>query len=254
MKWDPDAYLSFERPRLQPALDLISKIPNMDYQNIADLGCGPGNVTQHLKDKWSTARVTGFDSSVEMLRKAKQNHPTVSWEIASVDSIKMDEPLDLIFSNACLQWLPAHQLLFPSLISNLSKNGVFAIQMPNNYDRPTHQLVKSAAEKCGYLEELKDLFTPPPVYSPNQYYDILSPICNHIEIWETDYLLVLEGENPVADWTKGSYLRPFLNSLDDDKKAKFEDCYREQILRSYPKQVNGKTLLPFKRLFILAIK
>ncbi len=254
MKWDPEAYLSFDRPRLQPALDLISKIPSINPKQIADIGCGPGNVTQILKQKWPTALVKGYDSSQEMLTKAKKSFPELNWENQSADNLSLKSPLDLLFSNACLQWLPDHHLLFPKLIAVLAEEGVLAVQMPNNYNRPTHRYVYDAAVETKMLGQLEHLFTPSPVASASKYYDILSPLVKHIEIWETDYLQTLEGDNPVADWTKGSYLRPFLSALPMKDANIFEQCYRDLIQSAYPKQENGVTLLSFKRLFMLAIK
>ncbi|WP_420547292.1 methyltransferase domain-containing protein [Curvivirga sp.] len=253
MEWDPNVYLSFERTRLQPALDLISRIPNRNFNEIADLGCGPGNVTHLISQKWINANVTGYDSSDEMLAKAKRTYSHINWIKQNAKTFSPHQPLDLIFSNACLQWLPDHKILFPNLIKQLSDGGVFAVQMPNNYRRPTHEYVKKAAKEAGLFNELKDLFNPIPVNNPDHYYEILSPLCRQVDIWETDYLQELEGDNPVADWTTGSYLRPFLQALNDENKVRFEKHYRDLILTAYPKQFNGKTLLPFKRLFILAI-
>ncbi|MTI10879.1 methyltransferase domain-containing protein [Curvivirga aplysinae] len=253
MEWDPNAYLSFERTRLQPAVDLINRIPNKNFNEIADLGCGPGNVAHLLSQKWINANVTGYDSSDEMLAKAKQTYSDINWIKQNAETFSPDQPADLIFSNACLQWLHNHETLFPNLIKQLSNSGVFAIQMPNNYRRPTHQYVKRAAKETRLFNKLEGLFYPIPVNNPDHYYDILSPLCRQVDIWETDYLQELEGENPVADWTAGSYLRPFLQTLNDEDKIRFEQHYRNLILEAYPKQSNGKTLLPFKRLFILAI-
>lgn len=254
MEWDPNIYLSFERTRLQLALDLIHRIPNRDYREIADLGCGPENVTEILKQQWPKANVTGFDSSRDMLEKAKSSFPHLNWVEKDAANFHCEKPIDVIFSNACLQWLPDHKTLMPNLLNQLNDGGVLAIQMPNNYRRPTHQLVEDAAHKSNNYKFLENLFNPIPVESPNFYYDILSPYSTHLEIWETDYLQTLEGENPVTDWTTGSYLRPFLQALKGQDRIQFEECYRELILDAYPKQKNGKTLLPFKRLFILAIK
>lgn len=254
MAWDPRQYLNFADHRLRPAVDLITRIPASDPQQIIDLGCGPGNVTELLANRWPDAQVTGVDSSQKMLDHACTEHPDFNWQSADVGEWTANKPVDLLFSNAALHWLPDHQDLFPRLLSQLKPGGILAVQMPRNFDRPTHRLVEDAAAEAGVYHRLAPLFGPPPTHPPHFYHDLLTPYCSCIDIWETDYLQVLEGDDPVLEWVKGSWLRPFLEQLGDDKAAqsRFLESYRALTAQAYPKQPNGKTLLPFLRIFILA--
>ena len=146
MSWDPSQYLNFKDHRLRPALDLMAQIPCTNPQTVVDLGCGPGNVTALIAGKWPQARVTGIDSSAEMLSKARADHPGIQWRQADIGRWQADEDVNLIFSNACLHWLPDHENLFPRLMAGLAPGGVLAVQMPRNFGRPTHMLVEQAAE------------------------------------------------------------------------------------------------------------
>ena len=257
MVWDAQQYLTFSDHRLQPAIDLLGRIqalkgfsPNIIY----DLGCGPGNITAHMKTLWPDAQISGLDNSAPMLDRAKTDFPHMNWQQCDIDAWQVETKPDLIFSNAALHWLDHHENLFPKLLKTLATNGVMAIQVPNNFLRPTHSLVKDAAKESGCYDILAPSFKPPPVNSPNFYFERLTPHCQHLDIWQSDYLQVLSGDNPVADWTKGTWLRPFLDQLDGDMKNEFEACYRGLIKKAYPPLSSGKTLLPFKRLFILAVK
>lgn len=256
MPWDPRQYLNFADHRLRPALDLIGRINMGQPDRIIDLGCGPGNVTEILAGRWPSAQVTGIDSSPEMLGRARTATPTIRWQQADIASWHADDPADLIFSNAALHWLPDHETVFPTLINQLRPGGVLAVQMPRNFGRPTHTCVVEAAKQADVYDRLAHLFNAPPTHEPGFYYDLLSPECETLEIWETDYLQPLTGENPIVEWTKGSWLRQFLEALADDPtaQARFLESYRALTARAYPKQSDGKTLLPFLRLFILATR
>ena len=254
MSWDPRQYLSFSGHRLRPALDLIAQIPLEAPKRVVDLGCGPGNVTDILAKRWPDAQVTGIDSSAEMLARARQDFPDYSWQQADAGDWTPEAAPDLIFSNACLHWLPNHDQLFPQLLSCLAPGGILAVQIPRNFSRPTHQMVEKAARSCGLYNELEHMFQPPPTHEPGYYYDCLAPVAADLNLWECDYLQVMEGENPVAEWTKGSWLRPFLAALDATQAQQLEDAYRSLILDAYPKQGDGKTLLPFLRLFLVATR
>ncbi|WP_259782831.1 methyltransferase domain-containing protein [Aestuariispira ectoiniformans] len=253
MAWDPRQYLNFADHRLRPAVDLITRIPVSEPTEIVDLGCGPGNVTQLLANRWPEATITGVDSSRKMLQHACTEHPGFGWQVADIGDWTAQKPVGLLFSNAALHWLPDHETLFPRLIEQVSPGGIMAIQMPRNFDRPTHRLVEDAARETGVFDRLASLFRPAPTHPPDFYYDLLSPYAAGLDIWETDYLQVLEGNNPVMEWTRGTWLRQFLEVLEDDPTAqqRFLDCYRDLTAQAYPKQQNGKTLLPFLRLFIL---
>ena len=249
--WNPVQYMKFGSDRLRPAMDLIAQIPIENISQLIDLGCGPGNVTHLLSQKWPDAKVKGLDASVHMLKQAKASYDTILWEAGNVQSWVAEEPVDLIFSNACLHWLGDHDVLFPRLLDQLKPDGVMAVQMPNNFSAPTHQLIK----ECLALIGREDLAPGFPVHHSDIYYDMLSESCTYLNIWETTYLHVLEGDNPVFNWTKGAALRPVLEPLDNEKdKDRFLENYARAIEKAYVTRADGKTLLPFKRFFMIAQK
>lgn len=247
--WNPQQYMKFGADRLRPALDLLAQILLETPKHIVDLGCGPGNVTALLQERWPFATVKGVDSSIDMLAKAKESFETIEWQEADIASWKPDVAPDLIFSNACLHWLGDHEALFPKLLDCLAPRGVLAVQMPNNFAAETHQAIRDV------LGEDHDLAPSFPVHGPSDYYHWLSGVAESLNIWETTYLHVLEGDNPVADWTRGAALRPILDGLGSEKACKeFEAEYRKAILKAYPKSKDGKTVMPFKRFFLVAVK
>jgi len=247
--WNPQTYLKFSTERLRPARDLMAQIPLSQPQKIVDLGCGAGNVTALLQDRWPEAQVCGIDSSPDMLAQAQNDYPHMIWQQADIGDWRAQEPPDLIFSNACLHWLGDHARLFPRLLHNLKTGGILALQMPNNFAAPTHQAIRDV---LGADHPLAPGF---PVATTQQYYDWLTPFCAALNIWQTRYLHVLEGDTPVADWTRGAALRPMLDGLKDpQERAAFEKAYRQHIAQAYPPQANGKTLLPFERLFMVCVK
>ncbi len=252
--WDPNHYLSFDKHRLRPALDLISHIQVAEPDSIVDLGCGPGNITSILQDRWSEASVTGIDSSQEMLDKAHAHNPNILWKQADLKHWDADSAVDLLFSNAALHWLEDHGRLFPELLGNVVPGGTVAIQMPRNWQAASHASINEVIVEGPWKELLEPEILLEPSHSPEFYYDILAPLTDELTIWETDYIQVLEGENPVAEFVKGSWLQRFLQILEEPFRSEFETAYREKILNAYPKQADGKTLFPFKRLFILAQK
>lgn len=254
MAWDPNQYLCFTEQRLRPALDLLTRIPDIDANAIADLGCGPGNVTRVLADRWPGADVLGIDSSNEMLGKFETSAPGARFQAADIASWSAERPLDIIYSNAALHWLPDHADLFPRLLAQLRSGGILAVQMPRNFGRPSHTSVERAAVEGPWSQKLSPMLKPPPTLEPGFYYDLLRDITETLDIWETDYIQELDGDNPVAEWTKGTWLRPFLSALTEPDRSGFEAAYRSHVAAAYPKQRNGKTLLPFLRLFIVARK
>ncbi len=252
MTWDPQRYLNFVGPRLRPALDLLSRVDLEAPKSVVDLGCGPGNVTPYLCQRWPKAQVFGVDRSPEMLTSARASMPDQHWIEADAATWQPTTPADLIYSNAALHWLPDHDQLFPRLLSLLAPGGVLAVQMPRNFSRPTHQLVYEAAQQSGVYTYIKHLFRPPPTHPPEVYYEALADHCAALDIWETNYIQVLSGDNPVAEWTAGSWLRPFTNALDEPDRSRFVTCYRNLIRQAYPARNNGHTLLPYLRLFLIA--
>ncbi|HEX5464111.1 MAG TPA: methyltransferase domain-containing protein, partial [Burkholderiales bacterium] len=242
MTWDPAQYRKFSGHRTRPAADLIDRVPLDAPKIIADLGCGEGAVTQLLHRRWPQADLTGVDSSAEMLGVAVRELPDAHWEKADIATWMPPAPVDLLFSNAALQWLTGHATLFPRLIDQVKPGGVLAVQMPRNFTARSHTLVTEVARSGPWREKLVPLLRVEPVAAPEFYYDLLAPRVAELDIWETEYLQVLAGDNPIAEWTKGTWRRPLLAALDDAERQLFEAEYRQRIAESYPPRRDGKTL------------
>ncbi|MDJ0895673.1 MAG: methyltransferase domain-containing protein [Alphaproteobacteria bacterium] len=254
MDWDPAQYLRFAGPRLRPSLDLIGRIPLEAPSRIIDLGCGPGNVTPYLTARWPAAQITGVDRSADMLARARAEHPDRDWIEADLTRWAPDTPVDLIFSNAVLHWIEDHAGLFRRLAGFLAPGGVLAVQMPRNFAAPSHQGVVETVETGPWADKLRPLLLGSPVQSPQSYYRILTGLGLSPDLWETEYLHVLEGENPIPEWTKGTVLRPLLDALDSEQeRADFWADYAARMRKVYPPQADGRTLFPFRRLFFVAV-
>lgn len=251
MSWDPTQYLKFVDHRSRPAIDLMNRIDLAEPTEIYDLGAGAGNITRQLRARWPNAHLTGVDESETMLAKAADG-PDIDWQRADLATWRPSRPADLIYSNATLQWLGDHQRLFPSLLGMLAPGGVLAVQLPRMFSAPTHTLVVDAARSGPWRARLEPLIAPPPVSEPGFYYDLLAPRAASVDIWETEYLHVLSGPDPVKEWFKGSWLTQFLAALDEPWRSDFEACYTRLVAEAYPRRPDGQTLLPFRRLFIVA--
>ena len=252
MAWDPAQYLKFADQRLRPAIDLLNRIDVDDPADIVDLGAGAGNVTRMLKERWPDARVTGVDDSQEMLDKAAAVAPEIRWERADLASWRPPKPADIIYSNAALHWLDGHERLFPALLSSVAPGGVLAVQLPRNFSAVSHTSISEAALSGPWRAKLEPLLRPAPVAEPAFYYGLLAPRAATLDMWETEYLQVMEGDNPVKEWTKGTWLRPLLAALEEPERSRFETHYAELVARAYPRRPDGRTLFPFRRLFIVA--
>ena len=250
--WDPTQYLAFGSERAQPALDLLARVPIEAPGSVYDLGCGAGNISRALQARWPGAQITGIDGSPEMLERARAETPDITWVEADMKDWRPDAPADLIYSNAALHWLDDHETLFPHLLGQLAPGGYLAVQMPRNWLAPSHTCVTETVLDGPWQGQLEPLLRPNASHPPEVYYDILAPISTTLAIWETEYCQILNGENPVAEFVKGSWLKRFLDALDEPLRSEFEGAYRQRILDAYPKRGDGKTLFPFRRLFILA--
>lgn len=262
--WDPQQYLRHSTHRTRPFLDLLTRItdlPGGDAPRIADVGCGPGNVTALLADRWPGARITGFDSSREMLAAAEHYAgPTAgggSLDFRRADAAHWtpEEPFDLIVSNAALQWVPGHADRFPDWLARLTPGGVLAFQVPGNFTAPSHALLDELCDTPRWRARLDG--------HGRRYVHILSPAgyleklteygCADADVWETTYVQLLQGEDPVLEWTKGTALRPVLTALDEDRDAirEFVGQYRDLLRKAYPAGPHG-TVFPFRRIFAVA--
>lgn len=252
--WDPNQYLRYADHRLRPALDLIERIPVTEPRAIYDLGCGTGNVTRLLAARWPGAVVTGMDHSPEMLARASAEPGAIRWIEADIGDWQPDALPDLLFSNATLHWVPDHSALFPSLLGWLAAGGCLAVQMPRSWGLPSHRLMRETlADLRLGPDDLRRSLEREPVKEPGAYYELLAPRTSHLDIWETEYLQALEGPDPVLEWVKGTGLRPVLLGLSEPDKKEFLAEYARRLREAYPPSSDGRTLYPFRRLFLVAV-
>lgn len=252
MAWDPAQYLKFAGPRLRPAIDLLQRIDLDAPAVVYDLGAGAGNVTRLIAARWPEARVVGVDSSAEMLAKAAGENPGIEWQQADLAAWRPNRPPDLIYSNAALHWLDGHDRLLPALLATLKPGGTLAVQMPRNFAALSHTSITETALGGPWRAVLEPLLRPSPVAEPGFYYDLLAPRAAALDLWETEYLQILDGENPVKEWTKGTWLSPLLAALQEPERSRFEAAYAERVATAYPPRGDGKTLFPFRRMFLIA--
>ena len=250
--WDAKTYLQFEDERLRPALDLIARISHADPKLVVDLGCGAGNALPVLAARFPAARVMGVDGSAAMLAKAA----AAGFETAQADinAWSPEAPADVIFSNAALQWLGGHEVLFPRLLECLAPGGVLAVQMPSMHAAPLRAEQDRIAQEGPWAEVLARVKSAPPIFSPEAYYAMLSPRVAKLEMWVTEYVHVLQGEDPVVRWAMGTSLRPFLDALGTEGSKEFLAAYAVAMRAAYPPVPDGAVLLPFRRLFMLVRK
>jgi trans-aconitate 2-methyltransferase len=253
MTWNPERYLAFGGERTRPAVDLLARVPLAGPARVADLGCGPGNSTRLLCERWPQARVVGIDNSAAMLAKAEGSGIRARWLESDIAAWTPDAPYDLLFSNAALHWLPDHARLLPRLLGHLRPGGVLAIQMPRNFTAPSHTLLREVASAGPWAERLTPRLADEPVAAPEWYHDLLAPLAAALDIWQTEYLHVLDGEDPVLNWVRGSALQPVIAALPREEQSRFEAEYARRLRLAYPKRPDGRTVFPFRRLFIVAV-
>lgn len=254
MSWDPAQYLRFADLRLRPALDLLARVELEGASTVVDLGCGPGNVTRLIARKFPHAEVIGIDSSAAMLAKAAETPSTVIWQQGDIGAFAPTQPVDIIYSNAALHWLDDHASLFPRLMEAVRPGGILAVQMPRNHAAPSHAEMVAIASSGPWADRLKPVLRPSPVAPPEVYYDMLAPLSARLDIWETVYGQVLEGEDPVIEWNKSTGLRPILEALREPELSQFLAAYRARMAAAYPKRADGRTFFPFRRLFLVAVR
>ena len=251
MAWDPDLYLKFDAYRRQPAIDLLARIDLTTPVRVFDLGCGPGNVTALLAARWPSAKVTGLDSSQEMLAQARVRDPSINWVQQDISAFASKD-VDLIFSNAAFNWVPDHERVIPHLVSGLSEGGVLAMQMPRNYAQPSHTEILECIATQASRDCLSALVSYDHVQPPAFYYDILAPLVQDIEIWEINYTHILSGDDPVLAWFMATAMRPMLDVLRGAERSKFLEDMRTRYIAAYPPRSDGNTLFELQRLFLMA--
>lgn len=257
-RWDPSQYLTFADHRVRPALELLERVPLANPRRVYDLGCGTGNVTRTLAERWPEARVVGVDTSAEMLARAAEEPGDVEWVRGDVREWEPPEPADLVYSNAVFQWVDGHAALLEHLLGVLAPGGCLAVQMPRNEGAPFHRLMGevlagggpdgTALGSAALRAEVGRRW----VEAPEWYYDVLAPHARRVDVWETEYLQVLEGEDAVLEWVRGARLRPILHGLGEREREFFLSEYGRRLRAAYPRRPDGRTLYPFRRLFFVA--
>jgi trans-aconitate 2-methyltransferase len=249
--WDESLYLKFADERTRPARELLARVPLAAARRVLDLGCGPGNSTALLRERFPDARLTGVDSSAEMLARARQEHPTIEWIQADASRFTPDGALDLSFSNALLQWLPDHERLVPALLAQVRHGGVLAFQVPCNFAEPSHRLMR---ELPGPWADRVAALGQRPVREAAFYYDLLAPQAQSVDIWQTRYEHVLGAAASIVEWLKGTGLRPYLEALSAAERPEYLEAYTQAIAAAYPARADGKRLFSFPRLFVVALR
>ncbi|UVH48245.1 trans-aconitate 2-methyltransferase [Pseudomonas sp. CBSPBW29] len=253
MTWSAKQYSMFEQQRTRPVRDLVAAIPDGDVRSAVDLGCGPGNSTEVLAERFAQAVVTGMDSSDDMLVDARKRLPALNFELADIGAWNPAQTFDVILANASLQWLPDHATLYPHLVDQLTPGGTLAVQTPDNLDEPAHKLAREVAADGPWATKIGAV-KHNARHTASYYFELLSKHCSTVDVWRTTYHHPLAGSAAVVEWFKGSALRPFLAPLSESEKSAFLDEYLARITKAYPALADGTVLLPFPRLFIIATR
>lgn len=254
--WKPNLYLTYEKERTQPSIDLVTRIDNEDPKRIIDIGCGPGNSTNILKLRWPQAEIVGLDNSVAMLDEAKLKYSGIDWVCAdATDDLTNLGKFDVVFSNAAIQWMPNQDFLIKKLYGMLNNNGVLAVQVPCTKHMPIHteliKLISIEKWKIHYSSFVEGYSK----HTADFYYDILCDLTKEIDLWETRYFHIMNTHSDIVKWYSGSGLRIYLDCLKDEElNADFIRDYEDTLKCAYPIQSDGRILFPFTRIFFMAKK
>jgi trans-aconitate 2-methyltransferase len=252
--WDPAVYQRYSRERGRPFDDLVAQVGAEAPQVVVDLGCGAGDRTATLLERWPTATVTGIDSSAEMVAAAAAHEVPgrLSFEQADLRQWRPEQPVDVLLANATLQWVPDHLALLPRLVTTLAPAGWLAFQVPGNFAEPSHVLLAELRQDPRWWSRLAaGADRAQAVHEPVTYLEALADLGLRVDAWETTYLHVLSGEDAVLEWTKGTALRPVLAVLEGSERAEFLAEYAARLRSAYPQRPYG-TVLPFRRIFVVA--
>ncbi|KRE18231.1 trans-aconitate methyltransferase [Bosea sp. Root381] len=253
--WNAEQYLRFEDERTRPSIDLIQRVRLADARRCIDLGCGPGNSTELVAARFPGAAVEGLDSSPDMIEKARKRLPELSFVLADLESWEAQARYDLIFANAVLQWIPDHERLFARLTRGLTPGGVLAVQMPNNLSEPSHLAMSEVAAEGPWAQQLARAGeAKAPIGSFSDYRRWLAAAGCEVDLWQTTYVHALKDHDAIIEWFKSTGLKPYIDPLPAEQRAAFLERYRERIARAYPVEADGKVLLRFPRLLILATR
>lgn len=251
--WSASQYLKFEDERTRPARDLLAQVPLTKIRKAVDMGCGPGNSTELIAARYPDAEVQGIDSSPDMLRQARERLPNCTFSQADLSTWSPEPGTDLLYANAVFQWVPQHAAVLQRLLEALPKGGVLAVQVPDNLNEPSHTFMQDVAKDAAWAGKLaaaaarRDLLP-----GVDGYYDRFRPLSSRLDIWHTIYNHPMEGVGGIVEWLKGTGLRPFLDPLTSEEKAAFLEAYKVKLAQVYRPRVDGKVILRFPRLFIVA--
>lgn len=253
--WNSEQYLKFKKDRTQPSIDLANRLDIENPKSILDIGCGPGNSTAVLKKHYPDAYVLGADFSPNMIEKAKTDYNEIDFMLfdATKDFEKLNHKFDIVFSNACIQWVPNHQKLLRDMMGILNSKGIMAIQIPISEEQAVHKVIHKVTQR----EKWNSRFTSTREFytlTESEYFDILADISADFNIWKTIYCHRMPSHQSIIEWYKGTALRPYLDVLDNAEKAEFERDILAELKTEYPIQSNGEIIFRFPRLFMLAVK
>ena len=254
MTWSPGQYLKFEGERSRPAAELLARVPVENPRRVVDIGCGPGNSTALLKARYPDAELVGLDTSAEMLAAARKRLPDIGFIETSIATWNPPEPVDVIYGNAVFHWVPDHLGTLERLLAGCRPGGALAMQVPDNVGEPTHRLMTDVARDGPW----RDRFTTPiareGIPPPSAYYNRLKPHAASVDIWHVAYNHVLDGPAAIVEWVRGTGLRPYLERLGADEREAFLADYAQRIADAYPPLIDGRVMLRFPRLFVVATK
>lgn len=252
--WNPALYRQFESERTRPAQELLARITVADVRFATDLGCGPGNSTELLARAWPEAQVQGVDSSQAMLAQARERLPRCTFLQEDIARWQASTPQQVIYANASLQWLDRHDTLLPRLAGQLDVGGALALQMPDNLDEPSHRLMRDVAACDPWRQRIGPAAERERLLSAESYYDLLTRAGCEVDIWRTTYYHVMADAQAIVSWLQSTGLRPFLAALTPDEQTRFLEQYLQALQQAYPLRADGRVLLAFPRLFIVAVK
>ncbi|MET0344608.1 MAG: trans-aconitate 2-methyltransferase [Polyangiales bacterium] len=250
--WDEAQYLKFADERTRAARELLARVPVAAPAHVVDLGCGPGNSTALLAARWPDARVVGVDSSPEMLTRARRDLPALTFVASDAGRYAPDAPVDVWFANALMQWLPEHPTLLVDLLKRLTPGGALAVQVPNNFQAPSHRLMREL--EGPWRDAVAGIRDRARIEDPSSYYDRLAPHAAYVDVWQTTYEHVMADPPAIVEWLKGTGLRPYLEAIEPAHRDAYVAAYTEAIDAAYPRRSDGKRLFSFPRLFLVAVR
>jgi trans-aconitate 2-methyltransferase len=249
--WSPAQYLKFEDERTRSARDLLAQVPHQAPRKVVDVGCGPGNSTELLIERWPDADIMGFDLSETMLAEARKRLPKARFEQADASVWLPPPDTEVVFANAVYQWIPGHLQQFARIVEHLDVGGVLAVQMPDNLMDTLHVLMREVAARPAFLKKLAGA-PRGPLPKVGAYYEALTPHARRVDVWHIVYNHVMSGPAAIVEWIRGTGLNPFLQRLEPPEQEAFLAAYTAEIEKAYPRSADGKVLMAFPRLFIVA--